>query len=54
MTVKEQMYVNVIAIQPWTCLHQIWMHQMFASDNQQENYSHNHFSLTDSRSARSI
>ena len=54
MIVKEQMYDNAIAIHAWKHLHQICMHQMFTSDHEQENYSHNHFSLADYRSARSI
>ena len=50
----EPMYSNAVAIHAWKCLHQMCIYQMFTSDHQRENYSHNHFSLTDDPSAKSI
>ena len=56
MIVNEPMYGSAISIHAhaWNSLHQMCMHEMFTSEHQRESYSHNHFSLNDDRSARSI
>ena len=54
MIVKEPIYGSAISIHAHArnILHQMCMHQMFTLDHQRENYSHNHFSRNDDRSAR--
>lgn len=56
MIVKEPMNGSTISIHEHArnSLHEMCMHQIFTSDHQRENFSHNHFSQNDDHSARFI